>query len=166
LKSLRVFALALVLAVSAGACGSSSEGVDIEGAWARTSPAMATSGAAYMDLTASEDDALLSASVDPSIAGTVEVHEVVPVDSMSDDTMADDSMSDDTMEGMGEMTMQPVERIDLPAGETVSLAPGGYHIMLLDLAAPLEVGQTFDITLTFENAGEEAVTVEVRDSAP
>jgi hypothetical protein len=122
---------------------------------------MATSGAAYMDLTASEDDALLSASVDPSIAGTVEVHEVVPVDSMSDDTM-----SDDTMEGMGEMTMQPVERIDLPAGETVSLAPGGYHIMLLDLAAPLEVGQTFDITLTFENAGEEAVTVEVRDSAP
>ena len=161
MKSLRVFALALVLAVSAGACGSSSEGVDIEGAWARTSPAMATSGAAYMDLTASEDDALLSASVDPSIAGTVEVHEVVPVDSMSDDTM-----SDDTMEGMGEMTMQPVERIDLPAGETVSLAPGGYHIMLLDLAAPLEVGQTFDITLTFENAGEEAVTVEVRDSAP
>ena len=62
------------------------------------------------------------------------------------------------------MTMQPVDSIELPAGEEVSLEPGGYHIMLLDLVAPLEVGDTFDIVLTFENAGEVTVTAEVRDA--
>lgn len=62
--------------------------------------------------------------------------------------------------------MRPVSSIALPAGETVMLMPGGYHIMLLDLVTPLEVGQTFDVTLTFANAGSKVVTVEVRDEAP
>jgi copper(I)-binding protein len=161
LKILRTSIAIVVLALAVAACGGSSEGVEIDGAWARTSPTMTTAGAAYMSLTASEDDALLSASVDPSVASTAEVHEVVMADSTSDD-----SMTDDTMEGMGEMMMQEVESIQLPAGETVTLEPGGYHIMLLDLAEPLEMGATFDITLNFENAGEQTVTVEVRDSAP
>jgi hypothetical protein len=64
------------------------------------------------------------------------------------------------------MEMRPVEEIPVAAGELVALEPGGYHIMLLDLGEPLEVGDQFEVTLTFEQAGELDVTVEVRESAP
>lgn len=153
----------VVLVLVGAACGGDTGGIEIDGAWARTSPSMATAGAAYMDITAAEDDQLVAASVDASIAGMVEVHETVMVGDSSDDSVSDD---DGGMEGMGEMTMQQVEAIELPAGATVSLEPGGYHIMMLDLAEPLEAGDTFDLTLTFANAGDQVVTVEVRDSAP
>jgi periplasmic copper chaperone A len=64
------------------------------------------------------------------------------------------------------MMMQEVDRIDLTAGVPLELAPGGFHIMLLDLVAPLEVGSTFEITLRFAVAGEVVVPVEVRSEAP
>ena len=67
---------------------------------------------------------------------------------------------------MGAMVMQQIMSLDLPAGETVELKPGGYHVMLIDLPAPLEIGQTFDVTLDFETAPDQVVTVEVRDDAP
>jgi hypothetical protein len=47
----------------------------------------------------------------------------------------------------------------------VALEPGGYHIMLLDLVAPLEAGTTLEVTLTFEESGEQVVTADVRDAA-
>jgi hypothetical protein len=153
-------ALAIALALAVTACGGDTGGVQIDGAWVRTSPSMATAGAAYMNITVNEDDQLLSASVDSSIAATAEVHETVMA------AQAGESMSDDTVEGMGEMMMLPVDAIALPAGETVALEPGGYHIMLLDLAAPLETGNSIALTLAFANAGERVVTVEIRDSAP
>jgi periplasmic copper chaperone A len=165
--------LAAATAIALAACGGGDAGgIEIEGAWARTSPAMADAGAAYMQITAAEADALVSAGVDASVAGTVEIHEVVPAatgmtDDSMDDSMGDHSMSDDSMaEGMGAMMMQEIEELTLPAGETVTLEPGGYHVMLLDLPAPLETGQTFDLTLTFANAGEQVVSVEVREDAP
>lgn len=146
-------------------------GVEITGAWARNSPAMATMGAAYMTIMSANGDRLLAASVDSAIAAAAEVHEVVPAEG-SDTTMAmgggmgsDTSMPMGDM-GSGEMVMREVEAIDVPAGEMVMLMPGGYHIMLIDLVAPLELGQTFDVVLTFETAGDVTVPVEVRDEAP
>lgn len=150
----------------------------VEEVWARTSAGGQENGAAYMRITGgAEDDALVGASVDVGIAGAVEVHETVP----ADDADMGDGAADD-MDGMGDgaaddisghggdlasmaegMTMQPVSAIDVPAGETVVLEPGGYHVMLLELVEPLEEGQTFDLTLTFEQAGEITVPVEVRD---
>jgi len=89
----------------------------------------------------------------------------------ADNEMDDDGMDDADDDGMdgdsgGMMTMTPVDRIPVPANGTATLEPGGFHIMLLDLAAPLEVGTTIEVTLTFENAGELVVTADVRDSAP
>lgn len=162
--------------------------IDIADAWARSSPSMANAGAAYMVITndGDADDALLSAAVDASIAGTAEVHEVVPAggdeggmdmggdmgDMPSETTMGGmgngemgDSGGMDMGEGSGAMVMQEVDRIDIAAGESVELKPGGYHVMLLDLAAPLEVGQQFTVTLTFESAGDVEVPVEVREQA-
>lgn len=123
------------------------EEVVIEGAWARTSPMMATNGAAYMVITSPVDDRLLAASVDASIAAQAEVHET--------------SMNDD---GSGEMRMVEVEAIELPAGTPVALEPGGYHVMLMDLAAPLEVGTAVEITIELEAGGTIVVVAEVRDA--
>ena len=152
---------------------SSEVGVEIAGAWARTSPMEVTLGAAYMTVTSAVDDELTDVSVDPSIAATAEIHEMVMAEMSSDTTVSMSSettvsMSSDTteMSGPGEMVMQEVDSIAIPAGETVELKPGGYHIMLIDLAAPLEIGQEFDIVLTFANAGDVTVTVVVADEAP
>jgi hypothetical protein len=144
--------LAFLLALVAAGCGGDDE-MQVEGVWARTSPAMADAGAVYLQITSPEADRLIGASVDSSVAAMTEIHETV---------MAAGGEG----EGMGTMMMQEVGVIDLPAGETVSLEPGGYHIMLMRLGSPLEVGQTFDVTLTFENAGIRTYQVEVRDSAP
>jgi hypothetical protein len=58
--------------------------------------------------------------------------------------------------------MQPVDALDLPAGATVTLEPGGYHLMLIDLTADLEVGQDIELTLDFETGPDLTVTAEVR----
>ena len=162
--------------------------VSVSGAWGRTSPMMADAGAAYMVITAEEADRLISASVDASVAGAVELHETVPVEdgmgdmadeeetTSEDETAAEDETGDD--EGMdmyedGDMPMDQAmtmvelaDGLELPAGEAVNLEPGGYHVMLLQLAEPLVAGETFDLTLTFETAGTQVVSVEVRDNAP
>jgi copper(I)-binding protein len=179
----RTTAAALVAgALLLAGCGSDSEGaadepttteaaeteaaIEITEVWARQSPMGTTAGAVYLDITSDEDDALVGASVPAEIAGTVEVHETVVSDEemggdMTETTMGED-MGDDG-EGMGSMTMREVESVELPAGETVSLEPGGFHIMLLDLVAPLEVGDSFEVTLTFESGAEQTVTAEVRE---
>ena len=149
--------------------------LEVSDAWARTSPAVATAGAAYLDITnGTETDAVLvSASVDESVAAKVELHETTAVEDDGDAGMGEGSggdmgegATDTSMAGAPMMQMQPVEDIPVPAGESVSLEPGGLHIMMLDLAEPLEVGTTIEITLTFEQAGEVVVDAEVRDMAP
>lgn len=83
-------------------------------------------------------------------------------DDMSDDM---DSMDgDDADHGDGMMSMQEVSAIAIPAGETIALAPGGFHIMLFDLASDLTTGDSVELTLSFENGYKETVTAEVRDS--
>jgi copper(I)-binding protein len=168
--------------------GASGDAVTVADAWARTSAMSQTNGATYFVITGgAEDDALVGALAPTDIAATTEVHEtVMSEDAMSQDTMAmseatmgmsddtmmgEDEMSDDTMMGEddghsdmgGTMTMQEVARVEVPAGETVAFEPGGYHVMLFDLAEPLVAGETFEMELTFENAGTVTVEVEVRD---
>jgi hypothetical protein len=155
---------ALTLAACGDDDGGSGVGLKVANAWARQSPAATTLGAAYMDLTSEKDDALVGASVDASIAGKVEIHEMVMADSSST-TMG--GMTETTMGPMtGEMVMREVDKIDLPAGQTVSLEPGGYHVMLIDLVAPLTVGQKFDVTLRLESGATVTTEVEVREDAP
>jgi copper(I)-binding protein len=163
--------------------------------WARTSPMVAENGAAYMVITngTGEDDALVGASVPAGVAARAELHETTTeTDGTSHDDGNDGTMgTDGTMgdgaggatsagvlrvvpaehgegegEGDGMMGMREVEEIPVPAGETVALEPGGYHVMLIDLAAPLEVGTTFELTLEFAKAGTIVVEAEVRDEAP
>jgi copper(I)-binding protein len=151
--------------------------IEVTGAWARTSPAVTDAGALYMEIAngGDADDALVGVTVDAAVAGTAEIHETVTVEGDTPTTGMPGQMPgstegqggmDGTMGGGGMMEMRPVGRVEIPAGETVSFEPGGYHVMLLGLAQPLATGTTVEVTLTFEDRGEQVVTADVRDTAP
>lgn len=154
--------------------------ISTSGVWARTSPAVASAGAVYLKITndSDSDDALVAAAVDPSVAKKTELHETKAAGGgMSSTTAPEQGMgqgqsgdahgsSTTAMGGGGMMTMAEVEKIPVAAGTTVALEPGGYHIMLMELAKPLVVGEKVKVTLTFEKAGDVVVEAEVRDNAP
>jgi copper(I)-binding protein len=140
----RFFQLILGAALLLAACAPAAQGgITITDAWARSSTLMERAGAAYMVIhnSGSEADRLVGASTDA--AATVELHE--------------------TSEANGMMQMAPVAAIDVPAGGQAELAPGGFHVMLIDLAHELKAGDMLTLTLTFEKAGTIEVTAEVRD---
>lgn len=111
------------------------------GAWARATPPGATVGAGYMTIEnrGGEPDRLLSAA--SPIAGSVELHETVRTGDVA--------------------TMRPVANPTVPPGGALAMAPGGAHLMLMDLTAPLQPGQSVPLTLTFEKAGAIDVSMEV-----
>ncbi len=161
--------LTVVLAGCGGASDSQGDGggsapVAVSAPWARTSPAGASTGAAYLTLTAAQDDALVGASVDASVAAAVQIHATTMA---GHDTAGHGSSSGSgSATTTGAMSMKPVERIELPKGKPVTLEPGGYHLMLVDLAQPLRRGGTVTLTLRFAVGGELSVGVPVRDNAP
>lgn len=148
--------------------------VVVADARARMSPRMAGVAAAYLELTntGSDDDRLVAARVDGSIAGRVEVHESFEVDD-APDGMAHGSGPDNSAgqmhgagpaaEGAPMMGMREIDGIDLPAGATVELVPGGLHLMLMELVDDLAPGDAFELTLSFAHAPELVVVVEVRE---
>jgi len=109
--------------------------------WARATPLGAKTGAAYMTLInkGPADDRLIGVAT--PIAGEAQIH----------------SMSLDN----GVMMMRPVPVLDLKAGGTQTLKPGGYHVMLMDLKAPLVEGQSFPLTLVFAKAGKVGATAKI-----
>jgi copper(I)-binding protein len=134
----------------------------ILGQWARTSAEGATTGAVYFTIVPATDDTLTGVSVPATVAGRAEMHE-----SMMAPTETTMMGSETTMgTGGGGMQMSPVDSIDLTGGQDFVFEPGGYHIMLFDLVAPLKVGDTVSVTLTFTNAGSIDVEVPVLDEAP
>lgn len=104
--------------------------VAVDGAWARASVPGQKATGAFMRLTAREATRLVR--VDSPAAGVAEVHEM-------------------KMEE-GVMKMRGVSGLDLPAGQAVELKPGGYHVMLMDLKAPLPKGGHVPLTLVFRDA--------------
>jgi hypothetical protein len=115
----------------------------ISQAWARATPGGAKTGGGYLTIEnkGSAPDKLVSASAD--VAGKVDVHEM--------------SMNN------GVMTMRPLEGgLAIDPGKTVKLAPGGYHLMMMELKDPLKKGDKVPVTLEFEKAGKVAVTLDVQ----
>jgi len=114
--------------------------VTVADAWVRGTVATQKATGAFMNLTSATDSALVSAS--SPIAGLVEVHEM-------------------SMDG-GVMRMRAIPQLPLPAGRTVNLKPGGYHVMLMDLKGPLKEGETVPITLTFVGKDGRKTTQDVQ----
>lgn len=90
-----------------------------------------------------DDDALIAVSTE--VADSAELHETV--------TGSD-----------GTVSMQPVSRMELPGDDVLILEPGGLHVMLIGVD-DLAVGDKFDVTLTWENAGNQTIEVQVADPA-
>ena len=156
----RVLATAVVMLAACGGEApdrATTNGVQVEAAWARVTGPAQTVGAVYFEIESVADDALTAVRVAPVVARAAEVHESV-VDDAGDSTSAGD--------GMPKMTMRKVETLALPRGDPVSFRSGGYHLMLVDLAEPLLDGESFEITLEFEHAGPLTVEVPIAESQP
>jgi copper(I)-binding protein len=152
-----LIAIALIAgsALVASACSSSesssttfkSKTIVVSNVWARESAGAADTGAVYLTIenTSGTVDKLLSASVSQSFAKSASIHEMV----MSDGTTV-------TTAGSGSssmMSMKEVTSVTIPANGSVTFEPGGYHIMLTGLVAPLKDGEKFDLNLGFLNGG-------------
>lgn len=130
--------IAVVLAlttVSACTARETPESIDLEVSQVFvTEPATGERAAMYFSLTnnGSVDDQLLAVST--AAAGVAEIHR--------------------TENDGGMMKMVPVDALTVPAGGRVDLAPGGYHVMLLELTGPLSPDDRFDVTLRFRHAGD------------
>ena len=120
----------VLAALTTAPAGAQTATVKVEGAWARASVQGQTGTGAFMRLTA-QDGARLVRAESPA-AGVTEVHEM-------------------KMEG-DVMKMRAIPALELPAGKTVELKPVGYHVMLLDLKAPLAKDTALPLTLVFQDA--------------
>lgn len=116
--------------------------LEITGGFSRATLPNAPVGGGFMTIEnkGHEDDRLVSAS--SSVAGHMEVHEMA-------------------MEGDVMRMRELADGLPIPAGQTVELKPGGFHIMFMELKEPLVEGETVTVTLTFEKAGEVEVTLTV-----
>ncbi len=124
-----------------GASQGAAAGVSVAQPWARASIGASTTAAAYLSLVShGAADALTGAST--PVAGQAQLHTA-------------------GMEG-GVMHMRPVDSLPLPPDHAVTLAPGGYHLMLEHLAHPLHRGDTFPLTLRFRTAPPVTVQVVVQ----
>ena len=112
-------------------------------AWSRATPNGAKIGSGYLTIEnkGANPDRLVGVAAD--VAGKVEVHEM--------------AMNN------GVMTMRPLDNgLTIDPGKTVKLAPGGYHLMMFDLKAPLKQGDKLPVTLKFEKAGEVKLSLDVQ----
>ena len=139
MKAIRIVLLLAALVFDAATASAQTGQLQVTNAWARATPGRSEVGAAYVTIQSPTADRLVAAS--SPVAKKVGLH-----------TM--------TMSGTV-MQMRPVAAIDIPAGQPVTLAPDGLHIMLEGLKKPLRAGQSFPLTLTFEKAGTRTVKVAV-----
>ena len=112
-------------------------------AWSRATPGGAKIGGGYLTIEnkGSAPDRLIGGSAD--VAGKGEVHEM--------------AMNN------GVMTMRALDKgLAIEPGKSVKLAPGGYHLMLMDLKSPLKQGDKLPVTLEFEKAGKVKLSFDVQ----
>ena len=148
--ALALVALFLVACLASAEQAAAADNVSVEKAWSRATPGGSEVAAGYLTIVNHGEVADRLVSVSTAVAGKTEIHLM---------KMAD-----------GKMEMRPVpDGIPIPANSTVVLEPMGYHLMLMDLKHPLQKGETFAGTLTFEHAGTIDVTFHVESmgaSAP
>ena len=120
----------LITALCLLAAASAHAQVDVTDPWARATGKGQQATGVFMNLTAKKATRLVG--VKSELTSVAQVHEM--------------KMDKDVMK------MQSIKALDLPAGQTVSLKPGSYHVMLMDLKAPVAEGSHVVVTLMFEDA--------------
>jgi copper(I)-binding protein len=141
--ALSIVVLSAPLAAPARAQEVTAGDLVITQAWSRATPGGAKVAGGYLTIEnkGSAPDRLIGGSSD--IAAKVQVHEMAT--------------------NNGVMTMRPLDSgLTIEPGKTVTLAPGGYHLMMLDLKGPLKRGDKLAVTLEFEKAGKVQVPFDVQ----
>ena len=138
MKSIRFATLASLLLAAAAAVSAQTT---VKDAWVRGTVAQQKSTGAFMQITSAQGGTLVS--VQSPAAGVVAVHEMA----MDGNVMK--------MRALG-------AGLELPAGKTVELKPGGYHVMLMDLKQPLASGDSVPLTLVVEGKDGKRETIEVK----
>ena len=136
-------AFAALLVVPAGAQDGKAGDLVVTQAWSRATPGGAKIAGGYLTIEnkGAAADRLIGAASD--VAGKVEVHEM--------------AMNN------GVMTMRALDKgLAIEPGKTVKFAPGGYHLMLMDLKSPLKQGDKLPVTLEFEKAGKVKLAFDVQ----
>ncbi len=127
-------AAALLLAPPAFAHSVKAGALELTDLWIRATPPRAQAAGGFLTITNTGDQPDRLIAVSSPLAATGEVHTMIVENEV--------------------MVMRPVEGgVEIPAGGSVSLAPGGLHIMFIDLKAPIAAGTDVPVTLTFETAG-------------
>jgi periplasmic copper chaperone A len=132
----QIFAFAMSIAFAASAVAQ----VTVREPWIRATVPAGQATGAFMELVSRQDARLVE--VRSPAAGIIEIHQM--------------SMQGDRM------MMSAVDGIDLPAGKTVALASGGYHIMMMDLKRQMKAGETVPMTLVIQGKGKKQETVQVQ----
>lgn len=112
----------------------------VQEAWVRGTVAGQKTTGLYAQITSAGGGRLVSAA--SPLAGVAEIHEMA-------------------MDG-NVMRMRVLPSLELPAGKTVELKPGGYHVMLLELKQELKVGDAVPVTLVVEGAGGKRESIEIK----
>ena len=138
---------AFVALLALSACGGTPEdAVAVHDGWARETIGGVAVSAGYARIENGTGRAVRLVGAETPAAGRIEIHNVI-----------DDN---------GVMRMREVAGgLDIPAGGSVALRPGGYHMMLLDLARPLRAGETIPVTLRFDTGDPLQAEFTVRSAA-
>lgn len=134
MKRLSILLAALALA------GAAHAQVNVQDAWVRATVPNQKATGAFMHLTAAQSARLVEAR--SPVAGIVEIHEMAMVKDV--------------------MKMRAVDFVELPAGQTVQLKPGGYHVMLMDLKAQVKEGEQVPLTLVVQGADGKRQNIELK----
>lgn len=138
---------ALGLYVLSGAGEVRSDRIEVGAAWARPTYGRIANGAAYLEITNTGPRADTLLAIEGDAARSIEIHEHVRDGDI--------------------MRMRAVkEGVTVGPGQTSVFAPGGHHIMLIGLTAPLKEGDSLALTLVFERSGRIPIEVPVRRQAP
>ena len=138
-----IFLSSFLVALAAFAHSHEKGDIQVRHPWSRATPPGAKVGVGYLEIRnkGSQPDRLLSATT--TAARRVEMH---------------------LTEQAGEVAkMRQLRAFEIPGRERLELRPGGAHLMLVDLVAPLKKGERFSMTLRFERAGELEVQFEVQE---
>jgi copper(I)-binding protein len=138
--------IALLVSLALASCSAPADkpaNVTVSDAWATASIPGQSSSAAYFTITNSGGDDRLT---------TVEV------------SVGKASIHSTSMSG-GVMQMRPLDGIAIPAHSTVTLKPGGLHVMIVDVKRPTTAGASFPMTLRFEQSGDRTIDVTVKSAA-
>lgn len=142
MRPLSIATLALTLLAAAPPVFAGGEDVVIEDAWSRASIGTSRPGVTYMTLRNIGPEPVVVTGLRTDLAMMPMIHAT-------------------TTDAQGVTRMSHMEEVQIPAGETVALAPGGLHVMLMDLQRPMVEGESYSLSVIFADGTEASIEVPI-----